>query len=121
MSTHQFARFERDAALYAVVPANLRVWSNVAATDTTITFTYTPDLSAAETATLTLLVGYCRLGPPGITPAEWVALGPSLDTMRTFQQLSQADFIALTQNQRDRMLFDLGNAHTRVLRALMRD
>jgi hypothetical protein len=39
----------------------------------------------------------------------------------SFVGLAQADFIALTQNQRDRMLFDVVTALIRVQRAMLRD
>jgi hypothetical protein len=44
-----------------------------------------------------------------------------LAALRTFRQQTQAEFIALTQNQRDRALFDVVNAQTNVIRALLRD
>lgn len=81
---------------------------------------FVPALSAAEQLAFADIVALARSGYD-LTLTEYQALKPSLATMRTFQQQTQAEFIALTQNARDRALFDLGNAHTKVLRALLRD
>lgn len=82
---------------------------------------FTPPLSPAEQTIYARLVKLARSTIPGITPAEWQALEPDLAAMRTFRQQSQAEFMALTATQRDRALFDVVNAQTNVLRALLRD
>lgn len=84
---------------------------------------FLPPLSSGEQATYDAIVAVARSGSD-ITPAEYAALnvtnGP-LPTLRTFQQMSQSEFIALAQNARDRALFDSVTALIRVIRALMRD
>jgi hypothetical protein len=83
---------------------------------------FNPALTTAEQATLADLLRMARMGVPNtLSLAEFQAIKADLDTMRTFRQQTQAGFIALTQNQRDRALFDAINAQTNVLRALLRD
>lgn len=82
---------------------------------------FDPPLSGPEQLVYARLVKLVRSTIPGITPAEWQALEPDLAAMRTFRQQSQAEFMALTATQRDRALFDVVNAQTNVLRALLRD
>ena len=84
------------------------------------TITWTPDLSPAQATTLALLEKL-TVGATLMTPAERTALEPQLVIGRAFLGLAQADFIALTQNARDRMLFDAVSAQWRVLFRLLRD
>jgi hypothetical protein len=78
-------------------------------------------LSTSEQATYALLLRFARSRIEGITFTEWQALENDLSVLRTFRQQTQAQFIALTQNQRDRALFDVVSAQTNVIRALLRD
>lgn len=81
---------------------------------------WTPDLSAAEQAVLAFVVSATNAAV-AITPAERQLIEPFLVTGRSFLALSQADFIALGQNQRDRMLHDNVSAQWRVIFRLLRE
>ena len=83
--------------------------------------TFDPPLTVEEQATYARLVRAVRSAVPGITPDEWLAIEDDLAALRTFRQQTQAQFMALTATQRDRALFDVVNAQTNVLRALVRD
>jgi hypothetical protein len=108
-------------ALYSLVVAFLRAPTIFYDENGTAVFEFDPPLSVAEQATLDGLRAVARSHVPGISPTEWQAITVDLATMRAFRQQTQAAFIALTQNQRDRALFDAINAQTNVLRALLRD
>ena len=82
---------------------------------------FDPPLTVEEQATYARLVRAVRSAVPGITPDEWLAIEDDLAVMRTFRQQTQAQFMALTATARDRALFDVVNAQTNVLRALLRD
>lgn len=56
-----------------------------------------------------------------LTRVERDGIETDLAAERTFRQQSQSEFIALTQNQRDRALFDVVNALINVQRAQLRD
>lgn len=56
-----------------------------------------------------------------LTRLERDGIETDLAAQRTFRQQSQSEFIALTQNQRDRALFDVVNALINVQRAQLRD
>lgn len=120
MSVHTFPRYPREAMLYAIDPAILRGASDITTTATDIVLTYTPDLTAAEADVLTQFVRYGR-SELDLSFAAYQSITGDLATLRTFRQQSQAQFMALTATQRDRALFDVVNAQTNVLRALLRD
>lgn len=82
--------------------------------------TFTPPLSAAEQTSFADIQAMAK-SSIGLTLTEYQTIKPFLPTMRTFQQMSQSDFIALGQNARDRMLFDTLSAVIRVERVLLRD
>lgn len=86
-----------------------------------VTFNFVPPLTTAEEATFARIVAMSRGVIAGITSEEWAALEPSFAQERTFRQQSQSEFIAKTQNARDRELFDTLNAVINELRALRRD
>ena len=82
---------------------------------------FVPPLTVEELAVYARLERAVRSAVPGITPDEWLAIEDDLAVLRTFRQQTQAQFMALTATQRDRALFDVINAQTNVLRALLRD
>jgi len=82
--------------------------------------TFDPPLSAQEQTTYDGLLATAR-SAVAITPDERTALEPHLATLRTFQQMSRADFLALTNAARERQTFDVMTAQLRVIRALLRD
>ena len=82
---------------------------------------FDPPLTTDEQAVYARLLRALRSAIQGITPDEWLAIEDDLAAMRTFRQQTQAQFMALTATQRDRALFDVVNAQTNVLRALLRD
>lgn len=84
--------------------------------------TFSPPLTAAEQTTYDDLVAMLRTPlTASMTLAEYQQIKPFLATERSFVQMSQSEFIALTQNQRDRTLFDTLTAVIRVQRVMMRD
>lgn len=120
MSTHAFT-VPDERAIPTIALACLAAfrWPNVTDyTGTTLTLTFTPDLTAAEQTALAEIV---RAANTPLTRAERNAVEPFLVTGRSFLALSQSEFIALTQNARDRMLFDNVSAQWRVIFRLFRD
>lgn len=81
---------------------------------------FEPPLTTAEQATYADIVAMAKAGIT-LSLVEYQGIKTFLATMRTFQQMSQSDFIALAQNARDRQLFDVVSALIRVVRTLMRD
>lgn len=121
MSTHSIAC--PDERL--LDPMGLLIWQAVGrppnARDyngTTVTWTYSPDLTPAETATVAEIM---RAAVTPLTRTERNAIEPQLVTGRAFLALSQSDFIALGQNARDRMLHENVSAQWRVIFRLLRD
>lgn len=84
-----------------------------------ITTTFDPPLSASEQVTYDSMIQTLST-PDVMRPEIFEAIKPDLAVMRTFRQQTQASFLALTQNQRDRALFDVINAQTNVLRAILK-
>jgi hypothetical protein len=109
----------------AAATATVRAPAGIRATESTISFDYTPDLTAEQvtaiTAAVANVVGVTRARNVTLTYDEYVALAAFLATGRTFVAQSQAQFMALTQAQRDRMLFDNVTALWRVIFRLLRD
>lgn len=80
-----------------------------------------PTLTAEQQTTLADLLVFWRSGITGITFAEWQALDAAMADDRAFRQQTRAQFLAKTQAQQARELFDLGTAHSKMIRALTRD
>ena len=89
--------------------------------DALASLVWEPPLTVGEQAVYARLQRAVRSAVQGITPDEWLAIEDDLAALRTFRQQTQAQFMALTATQRDRALFDVINAQTNVLRALLRD
>lgn len=85
------------------------------------TCVWTPDLTAAEQATLARIAALGRSRVPGITPAEWEVLEPRIAEMRTLRTRTTAQWSALTAAQRDTDLIAWCRDITDVLRAILRD
>jgi hypothetical protein len=94
-------------------PANAREYDGA-----TATWTYSPDLTAAES---TLVAEILRAAVTPLTRTERNAIEPQLVTGRAFLALSQSQFMALTAAERDRLIFDNTSAQWRVLFRLLRD
>lgn len=90
----------------------------VAYSGSQLTLTFAPDLTTTE---MTTISGVVRGVLAHLTKTERDGIETDLAALRAFRQQSQSEFIALTQNQRDRALFDVVNAQTNVIRALLRD
>lgn len=83
--------------------------------------TFEPPLTAAEQVVFADIAAIAK-SQVGLELSNYqVDVKPFLPALRTFQQMSQSDFIALGQNPRDRMLFDTLTSLIRVTRALLRD
>lgn len=87
----------------------------------TATFRFTPDLSAAEQAAFADTLATLRTRDVQLTTDEYAAIKPHLATLRTFQQQSQAEFMAKSAAERDRELFGVVTALLRTVRSLLRD
>lgn len=74
-----------------------------------------------ELATFAEIIVFARSGITGITFAEWQALDAAMADDRAFRQQTRAQFLAKTQAQQARELFDVVTAHSKMLRALIRD
>lgn len=122
MSTHAVPLSADPGGFLSAVSSEIRAPAWVAGDAAgSVVYTFVPDLTTDEVAVLAALVRAFRQHDVRITLAELQALEPHLATLRTFQQQSQAQFMALTATQRDRALFDVDTAIIRVLRALLRD
>jgi hypothetical protein len=86
----------------------------------TRTLVFDPELSTQEQATYDVLLSVLR-SPVSLTPVEWSAIRPHIQTVRDLRQLGRNPFMALTAAERDRMLYDAQAATTTILLALLRD
>lgn len=75
----------------------------------------------ADLDTFAQLVVFARSGVTGITFAEWQALDAAMADDRTLRQMTRNQFMAQTADARDRQVFDVLTAHSKMLRALTRD
>lgn len=125
MSTHVVTNpasvTEGYPGLLAAATLLIRAPSLVAWDGSSVVYTFTPDLTAGEATTFADLLATMRTHDVDLTPEEYAALKPFLATGRAFLGLSQADFIALGQNARDRMLHENVSALWRVIFRLLRD
>lgn len=87
-------------------------------------YTFTPDLTAAEaqafTTTIADLSAAARTRDISLTLAEYRAIKPALDEIRSFRTRTAAQWGALTVAQRVTDLIQYDNDLTDVLRALLR-
>lgn len=79
------------------------------------------DPTPEQQTTIDELLRFWRSGVQGITLAEWQALDAAMADDRAFRQQTRAQFLAKTQAQQARELFDVATAHSKMLRALIRD
>ena len=85
------------------------------------TFTWTPDLSAAETTTFNDIVTMAQFGlAASISVTEFQAIKPQLAEIRTFRQRTLATWNGLTAAQREADEISYLNDLTDILRALLR-
>lgn len=126
MSAHVVVLEPRDSiitgpdGLLEAVTSSLRAPDRIVYLDGTVRYEFDIDLAAEEAALFDRVVAYVR-GSVTLTVAEREALVPSLDTLRTFQKMSRAEWIALTDAERERGTFDVLTALVRVDRALLRE
>ena len=83
-------------------------------------YTFTPGLSPELTAEFDRRVEVARAAV-SLTPAEWAAIRPQLQTLRDLRQMGRNAFMALTAAERDRLMYDAHVATTQVLLAILRD
>lgn len=83
--------------------------------------TFSPPLTTDEQIIYDRIMKLARSPLQGITLAEYATIEDDLAVVRTFRQQSQSEFIAKTQNARDREIFDTLNALINVQRAMLRD
>jgi hypothetical protein len=93
MSDHQVSVVDGDemegvAGLWSLLRANLRMPEAFVPGQGTITYRYTPDLTAAEATTFDRLVSLARQRSVTITPAEWNAIQPDVATAKTYLGLA---------------------------------
>lgn len=118
MSTHTLPWTASASVLEAVSAATaaVRAPTGVRNDETTITFDYTPDLTAAEVTTLTTavagVVGVTRTRNVTLTFAEYQAIKPDLATLRSYMGVASPT-AAQTSTATKSII--------RVLRALLRD
>lgn len=103
------------AVIYLRVPVGAYVEDGVPTLD------FDPPLSAEERTTYALLLALARSGMDHLTPSDWAAIRPHLQTLRDFRQFGRAAFMAQTAAERDRMLYDAQVATMAVLLTLLRD
>ena len=87
----------------------------------TWTYTYTPDLSAAEVTAFDDFVRTYRTWDVQMTVDEYRALKPHLQVIRDLRQMGRNAFMALTAAERDRLLYDAQAATTTILLAVLRE
>ena len=84
------------------------------------TLQWTPDLSPADLVTVQSIVKL-SIGSTLVTPAERVSIEGDIANGRQFLNSTKAQYLALTQAQRDGIEFDNLTSIWRVLRVFLRD
>lgn len=79
------------------------------------------DPTPEQQALIAELLVFWRSGVTGITFAEWQALDAAMADDRALRQMTRAEFLAQTTAQKERQVFDVLTAHSKMLRALIRD
>lgn len=100
-----------EGTLYTVI-ASVRVPTDVAWNGTTATYTFTPDLTAAEQTAISDIVATFRTRDVELSVAEYQAIKADIDGLRTYNGITSptlAQTVAATK------------AQNRILRALLRD
>lgn len=120
MSTHAYPHFPRWPSALALIPTAVAVPSSVMADGTSVTFTFTPDLTPAQAATLDRVIAFTKQDTP-ISWAERTALDSAVADLRALRTQSATEFSALTAAQRDAALRTALFGCIDVLRALLRD
>lgn len=115
---------EGIAGLRDAIVAAIRAPDRIDYLGATVSYVFTPDLTAGEVTTFTTTVTEMQraaVASAPITRAERASVEDELAQIRTFRQQSQSEFIAKTQNQRDREIFDTLNSLITVQRTILRD
>ena len=115
---------EADLAgtLYALCAEHLRAPSEVTGyPGPTRTLVFDPPLSAEEETVYARMLRLARSRVLGISPAEWDALEPKIDEIRTLRTRTAQEWSAMTAAQRDNALIQWCQDLTDVLRAFLRD
>lgn len=87
----------------------------------TFTIVFDPPLTTAEQAVLATLTKMAKSHVTGLSLDEYQRMEPDLATVRTFRQMTQSEWMALTANAREKQTFDVMNALQALVRALLRD
>jgi hypothetical protein len=106
------------------ITAAVRAPESAVTTESTVTLTFTPDLTAGEVTTVTGIVadvvGLTNTAKP-MSLAAYRAIRPDIQNIRDLRQMGRNAFMALTAAERDRLLYDAQAATTTILLALLRE
>ena len=117
MTTIEVSAAEADPIIATIARLGLRLPENQGLPGAASrTLVWTPDLTANEQ-----LIYDAATAAVALTPTEYAEVRAQMQVLRAFRQRNQSDFIALTQNARDRALYDSVVAITEVLLKVLRD
>ena len=121
MSTHTIPAAAVGDEFMAMLAASLRMprTPDAPAEDGTQTIVFDPDLTAEEQTRFDMMVELAA-STVSVTPDEWAAMRPHIQTLRELRQLGRSGFMALTAAERDRLLYDALTAETQLWLALLR-
>lgn len=89
-------------------------------TGDTRTLSWTPDLTAAEAATVDEIIRSASMQSP-MTAGAYEAVRSQMQTLRALRQMGRNSFMALSQTERDRLIYDNLVAATQVFLSILRD
>jgi hypothetical protein len=118
VSVHTFPADTPVGLLSEALAAHLRA-GQVDYDGSQVAVTFDPDLATEETATLAMIVEWLR-AETGLSFTDYRLIAERSAAYRTFRALSQSEFMALTANQRDRLLQDAVNDLGAILLRLLR-
>lgn len=84
------------------------------------TATFTPDLTTDEQAAVSLALDRAE-SETGLTAEGYAAIRSQMQTLRALRQMGRNGFMALSQSERDRLIYDNLVAVTQVFIAMQRD
>lgn len=82
--------------------------------------TWTPDLSASDSAAITAIVAAYRMQRP-MDRATYDAVRTQMQVLRDLRQMGRNTFMGLSAVERDRALYDAFTAATQVFLSILRD
>ena len=89
-------------------------------TDGVVSWVFEPDLTPDELMRFTRL-HQIAAADLRLSPDEFEAIRPSVQTLRDLRQMGRNAFMALTAAERDRLMYDAFTATTQVLLSILRD